>query len=382
MRYDVAIVGAGPAGSTVARVLAEAGFRVALLEEHERAGVPQHCAGMLIRRACELLAVRVPGDVVQAEPEVVRIHYAGRELAVGLPLYIVDRAAFDQHLADLAVSSGAELLTGHKVLGAHRIGREGWRLTVAGGRELEASLLIGADGYKARSPTWAGLPRPGDVASCLQYELELGREVDTGAIDCYFGSDYAPGGYAWAVPIGRRSLRVGLGVRKAGRPAKAYLDALVASEFPEARVKRRLAGLVHVGGPIRPSYTDAFMAVGEAAGQVNPLLGTGILSAMACGRIAGEVAVRALEEGNLRARRLAEYERRWLKLLGPAYELSMAVRELLQGPARRHVEDLLASIKGAGKAGLITKILRLLASRPSLLKHALRWRSARLAFLI
>ena len=381
MRFDVAVVGAGPAGSTAARVLAEAGFKVALLEEHEEVGIPQHCAGMIIKKGCELLSVRVPDEVVQAEPSTVRIHYVGRELEVGLELYIVDRASFDKHLAELAASSGAELLTGHKVLRANRLGRESWSLTTKRGRELRADLLIGADGYKAVSPSWAGLERPRDVASCIQYELELDEEVDTSVIDCFFGSDCAPGGYAWAVPIGERSIRIGLGVRGAPRPAKAYLDALVASEFPRARISRRLAGLVHVGGPIRPSYTDAFMAVGEAAGQVNPLLGTGILSAIASARIAGQVATRALEEGDLSSPRLSEYERKWLELLGPAYELSMATRQLLQGPARGAIEELLAASK-RGRIHVAIRALELLVRCPTLLKHALRWRRAGMAFFI
>lgn len=382
MRFDVAIVGAGPAGSTAAEALARAGFKVALLEEHEEPGVPQHCAGMLIKKGCELLSVDVPSEVVQAEPKAVRIHYSGRELEVGVQLYIVNRALFDQHLAQLAVSSGADLLTGHKVLRARRASPSGgWSLAIQHGRELSADLLIGADGYKALSVRWAGLRGPADVASCLQYEIKLGREVDMEIIDCYFGSEYAPGGYAWAVPIGRNSLRVGLGVRQAGKPAKAYLDALIASEFKGAKIIRRLAGLVHAGGPIRPSYTDAFMAIGEAGGHVNPLLGTGILPAIITARIASHVAARALEEGDLSASRLAEYERKWLKLLGPAYELAMAIRELLQGPLKGAVEEALSSLGRSWPKAAIS-LLRLLTSRPSLLWSAIRWRKARLALFM
>ena len=372
-KADVAVIGAGPAGSSAALELARRGFRVVLLEEHRQVGLPQHCAGMLTKKACSRFGIRVPDGVVQAEPDRLLIGYGPLSLEARFELYILDRAGFDQHLALGAVEAGAELTTNSKVVGMRRSGGA-WELFIRGGRKLEARLVVGADGYKAASVRWAGLPRPREAASCLQYELEVGREVDMGLVACYFGSSVAPGGYAWVVPTGLRSVRVGLGVRGAPKPAKHYLDALVAREFPEARVVRRLAGLVSTGGPVRPSYSEAYLAVGEAAGQVNPLVGSGIASAIACGRVAGRVAARALEEEDLSSGRLSEYERSWWALVGRNYELAMGVRRLLEQMPREELLDMASAASESLRKGRIgLAVLRLLAKRPSLLKYALRW---------
>ena len=378
--YDVAVIGAGPAGSSTAAELAKRGFRVALLEEHAQPGVPQHCAGMLTKKACRFLRIHVPREVVQAEPARICLRYGSLTLEARFELYIVNRSLLDQYLAERAVERGAELITRFKVVSMAR--KEGlWRLKARDGRELTAKLVVGADGYKARSVRLVGLSRPKEAASCLQYELELPGEVDTGLVACYFGSEVAPGGYAWVVPIGERSLRVGLGVRKPGarHPAKHYLDRLVRELFPGARVMRRLAGLVSVGGPMRPSYADAFLAVGEAAGQVNPITGAGCASAIACGRIAGRVAAGALEEGDLSAGRLAEYERRWWDLLGLSYQLALRLRALLEAMSRQQLIKLARASSWAlssGHAGLA--VLWALAARPELLKLLPYWRRLKL----
>ena len=382
MKADVAVVGAGPAGSSATAVLARGGFKVILLEEHDRPGEPQHCAGMLTKEACRRLGIRVPGDAVQSEPERVTVHYRGAVLEFGLDMYVLDRAAFDQHMADLAVKSGAELLTGYKVVGMSREGGL-WVLRARTGPEVKAELVLGADGYKALSLRWAGLETRREVASCIQYELRLDREVDMGTVSCYFGSSIAPGGYAWVVPIGQREVRVGLGVRRAVRPAKHYLDALVSSLFPSATVLRRLAGLVTTSGPLRRAYAEAFMAVGEAAGHVNPLTGAGIASSIASGRAAALVASRALEGGDLSAGRLSEHYRVWRSAVGRYHELAMEARRLLETVPGRELGDLALRASGSsGKTGLLTAALGFLLRRPRALRLLTRYRDLRTALAL
>ena len=125
--YDVAVIGAGPAGSSTAAELARRGFRVVLLEEHAQPGVPQHCAGMLTKKACRLLRIHVPYEVVQAEPTRICLRYGSLSLEARFELFIVNRSLLDQHLARRAVEFGAELITRFKVVGMARKGRL-WRL--------------------------------------------------------------------------------------------------------------------------------------------------------------------------------------------------------------------------------------------------------------
>jgi len=138
---------------------------------------------------------------------------------------------------------------------------------------------------------------------------KLENPIYQDVIETIFGSDVAPGGYAWIVPIGEEMLRVGLGIRKSRSLPKYYLERLLKERFQGCRIIRKMAGIMSVDGLMTPSYTDGYMVVGEAGGQVNPLFGMEYLSCIACGRIAGKVAVKALEKNYVSANQLRGYEK-------------------------------------------------------------------------
>ena len=371
MDFDVIVIGAGPAGSSTAREIASAGFEVGLFEEHEMVGVPQHCTGMLTIRGCQLLKIEVPDHVIQTRPEIVKISYKNSSFEFPFKIYVVDRSRFDKYLAEEAVKAGAILKTGSRVKGIKRRDH-GWIVSTSSGEKFESKLVVGAEGFKVLSVEWVGLKRPRDNAVCLQYEIELRSPIDQNAIECIFGSDVAPGGYAWIVPISEKTLRVGLGIRRSRRSPKHYLKKLLKERFQEYKILRKMAGIVSVGGPMTPSYTDGYMAVGEAAGQVNPLFGMGCLSSIACGRIAGKVAVKALKKGDVSANQLREYENEWWDLVGRNYMLAIEIRNLLESDKGQKLIKYVAAEYRSG-SGIGKTILKVLGRDPSLLKYALNW---------
>jgi len=379
MDFDAIVIGAGPAGSSTAREIASAGFKVGLFEEHEAVGLPQHCTGMLTVRGCQLLKVEVPDQVIQARPQAVKISYRNSCFKLPFKIFVVDRSRFDRYLAEKAVEAGAILKTGSRVKGIRRK-EGGWIVSVSGGSEYGSKLVIGAEGFKVLSVEWVGLKRPRDDAVCLQYEIEVPHPIDQEVIGIIFGSDIAPGGYAWIVPIGERMLRVGLGVRGSRMSPSHYLKKLLRERFQEYKIIRRMAGIVSVGGPMTPSYMDGYMAVGEAAGQVNPLFGMGCLSSIACGRIAGKVAAKALKKGDTSANQLRKYEKEWWDLVGRDYMLAMEIRNLLESEKGQKIVKSVAAGYRSG-SGIGKTILKVLKTDPSLLKYALSWsRIKRLAY--
>ncbi len=371
MNFDVIVIGAGPAGSSAAREIASAGFEVGLFEEHETVGVPQHCAGVLTVMGCRLLKVEVPNHVIQARPETVKISYKNFSFGFPFKIYVVDRSRFDKYLAEEAVKAGAVLKAGCRVKGIKRRDH-GWVVSTSSGEKYESKLIVGAEGFKVLSVEWVGLKRPRDNAVCLQYEIEVRSPIDQNIIETIFGSDVAPGGYAWMVPIGEEMLRVGLGIRGSRRSPKYYLEKLLSEKFQGYRIIRKMAGIVSVGGPMTPSYADGYMAVGEAAGQVNPLFGMGCLSSIACGRIAGKVAVKALEKNDVSANQLREYEKEWWGLVGRNYMSAMEIRNLLESEKGQKLIKYAAEEYRSG-SGIGKTILKVLSKDPSLLKYALNW---------
>src|SRR5574341_211647 len=150
---DVAVVGAGPAGSRTARDLAQRGFRVLLLEEHRTVGVPSHCSGLISLRTLreseigeEAIMHRVTGAFVHTQ--------SGSEVALGggsTRAVAIDRVAWDRTLAEQAQTDGAELVRTRVV----NVSRENSHMrldTQTDGRasSLTARLVVGGDGAHSR----------------------------------------------------------------------------------------------------------------------------------------------------------------------------------------------------------------------------------------
>lgn len=327
LKYDVVVVGAGPAGSSAAKAAAEQGVSVLILEKKDSVGVPVRCAEWVpqmlslhvqigrkhIARKIELLETHLPdGDVVRMRS----------------PGWMLDRAGFDQSLALAAVRAGAHILTGSEVTDLHP---QGVAAKLRGRREdVRAKVTIGADG--PLSVTGRCIDQKNtDFVSAVQFEVPLERETDS--TEVYFDLEYK-GGYAWLFPK-RDTANVGVGVRNGmgANPLEA-LDDFVERLEREGRIRSRTAvgftsGLIPVSGPLEKTRVRNVLLVGDAAGQTNPITGGGIPQAVICGRIAGKAAAEAVKSEDMG--RLEEYESEWRKLLGSS--LNHAVRR------RSHLDD-------------------------------------------
>jgi len=375
---DVAVVGAGPAGSSAALEAARRGLKVALLEEHPNVGRPLHCAGLLHQASFEQTGFKVPSEVVDSWISRACIYTGLREPLVGpfkLRALVVDRAKFDQWLSSLAVEAGAELKTSCRVVGGERVDG-GWRLKLSRGSSgLEAGLLVAADGVGGSTLRLAGLPTAKELASCLQYEVEGVEVEDPERLDLYFSGSLAPGGYAWVVPLqSKRRVRVGLGVRRAPMPAKRFLDSFVKQLFGHVKPVESYGGCVPVGGPIKPSYAEAFLAVGDAAGFANPLTGAGIVGAVTSGSIAGRIASEACPKG-FTADSLASYEGECWRKLGRGYMNVLRARRDLEKLSSRDVRDLIRRtglVEDLRARRYLRAFVKVVLHKPSLAATALR----------
>jgi len=325
MKYDVIVVGAGPAGAEAARAAAGGGLRTMLAEEHPTVGLPSHCTGKLSHHAFSEfeiprhLAVNAVSAAVFHSPGGVSV----RIRRDTVDSYIVDRVAFDRWLAARAAAAGAEVMTGVRITAARR-NHAGMVVSgVRRGRSLEAScrLLIDAEGAFARLPGSLGVPLPGRYALGLQYHMRGVGGIDADAPEVFFGRDLAPGFFAWLMPVGRDRARIGVCVdpRVARHAPVWYLERLIATHpalrdrVATASVEEKVAGRIVLVGLRRPVNVEGFLIAGDAAGQVKATSGGGIYYAMIAGQLAGEIAPRYVG-GDRQA--TAEYERRWRRRFG------------------------------------------------------------------
>lgn len=308
-RLDAIVVGAGPAGSVAALVLARGGARVALVD---RRTFPRAkaCGDLIGPRGVRLLAelgISVPGagrlgDMVVIGPSgrkvllpaLPGINYASHALSV-------PREKFDALLFEAAVAAGARPVHG-RVSGLLN-GREradGVRL--AGGADIRADVVIGADGATSQVAQDAGLVDPPRVL----WGFALRGYAD-GAVDLPHIALWEPRrwrlfpGYGWVFPVPGGPVNVGLGIglradRGASRRAGEQLDAFVShlgrhGLLPPGRraggpPMARLGGWLKLGMVGTTPSGPGVLLVGDAAGLVNPLQGEGIAQAMASGHAA------------------------------------------------------------------------------------------------
>jgi geranylgeranyl reductase family protein len=304
-RFDVIVVGAGPAGSFAAQCLAARGASVLLLD---RACFPRDkpCGGGLTVRAVRLLPYSVE-PVVEAVVDRIelRLRYGRRfERARGKPLVMMtQRSRLDAFLAERAAAAGAEFRDGQRV-GAVTAERRGVAVQV-GRRWLRAEAVIGADGANGVTARSLGLcagPAYG-VALEADVPLELvDAERYRGRI--VFELGVVRGGYGWVFPKGDH-LNVGVGGWQREAPSlRRDLAALCGEHgIPQERLQNVRGYRLPVGRPQAALARGRALVVGDAAGLIDPLTGDGIYEAFLSARLA------AAETAELLAGRAPDLER-------------------------------------------------------------------------
>jgi digeranylgeranylglycerophospholipid reductase len=384
--FDVVVIGAGPAGSRTAALTAGAGLSTLLLEKRKKIGFPVRCAeGIGPREDVERFLTLDDELICSTIDSFAVVSPGGKwfetdKRGVG---FIVDRELFDRRLADIAAEAGAVVRTSHQVTGLltndHRF--KGVEVTdLESGRRYTVGALVtaGADGVESLSPRWAGLKgayRPREVMSCAQYLIE-GMDARDGRIEFHLGRHFAPGGYAWVFPKGAGRANVGLGVNPAAAgkvKAVEYLERFLESRCPGAQRGRLVVGGSVVARGLPSLAAGGFVAVGEAANQNNAFSGGGIINALEGADIAADTIIEAIDDGDISARALGRYTKRWKKSTGRVNEIFWHAAQAFYALEDEKMEKIITKLKDT--PGLITetsvdplKILRVLAStNPGLL---------------
>ncbi|HET8943324.1 MAG TPA: geranylgeranyl reductase family protein [Dehalococcoidia bacterium] len=333
--YDAIVIGAGPAGSTAARLLARDGASVLLLDKH-RFPRDKPCGGGVTLRAASI-------QDIDLSPVIERtIHGARFSLRLGEsfdrryrePLtYMTQRRRLDEFLAERAAEAGADFHDGVPVreidvAEAFKPPPGGRPITVrANGDAYRSRILIGADGANGICGEALGLRREYEEAVALEGNVEFPAGIPEEWKD-YAALDLGglAGGYGWVFPKGNH-LNVGVGAWKyAGFTLRPKLAQLSRRYGFGADALTNLRGHhLPVRVPGSPIARGPVALVGDAAGLVDPLSGEGIHMAFASGRMAAEQALRVLAG---EAPDMAGYQRRLDRSLQPELTVSRKLQEL------------------------------------------------------
>lgn len=381
--FDVVIVGGGPAGSTAAEYSAKNGASVLLLEKDREIGVPVRCAEGVsadsIRLFFEPKLQFIQTPINSANfilPNGTKIHISGQEIG-----YVLNRKVFDFYLAERAAMAGAEIRTrAYADSLLHSNGTVNGVSFIADNKRYEVSskVVIGADGSESRVGRWAGIHtqlKLKDFESVIQYIL-AGIEIEPTTCDFYISSDYSPGGYTWVFPRGEGIANVGLGISgKYAREgsAKSHLDRFVKEKYPLAKILSTTMGCVPCAKTLKQIVAPGLLLAGDAARQVNPLSGGGIISGMIGGKLAGITAAKAVQKGDFSEKFLQKYEHEWYKAEGNIHTIFYRLRETLSRYTDDDLNEIGESIASLpqSKKNVVRFIRMVLFRHPHLIKDTM-----------
>jgi len=334
--FDVAIVGAGPAGLSVAQRTAKSGLKTVVFEEHPVIGIPVQCGEGISRHLLDHHKINHKNGTVDWIKNILpkqRLFFPGTKIEHGkaefgvywmgsrLETFLVNRAKFDQALAIEAEIAGTQIKTATKVIGLRINSKIGAELTTKNSSQqistIHAKIVVACDGPASRMAASQNIKAPMNYVHAAEWKVK-GQLSER--LNFYFDHELTPEGYSWVFPS-KDSSTIGLTCRKVRNPA-LRLDRLM--KIMEQRFNQKFKKIKLIGGliPANPSpptqtHSDRFILAGDAGGFTNPIFYGGISIAILTGRCAGDAIVNAAnEDPDLRfsKQNLSRYDDVWQKL--------------------------------------------------------------------
>jgi len=389
MDCDVAIVGAGPAGSTAAKILSGKGLKVILIDKNK---FPREkaCGGGLPIKVLQKFSYIKESKLIDSYSYGGLAHSFSLRYVLEVEkdeplLAMVLREKFDEGLAKIAVSSGTKFIDGKTVIDV-KISNNNARLTLADGTEINSKVVVGADGI------WSCVAKKTGLSSNLNtYGLSVYEEfpLKSEILDKFFTKKryghlhlkiHGINGYGWVFPK-KESVNIGIGQVdiKSNKEnekinlkevLKNYIKLLQKQKIIPNEIRlENMRGAALPNHPLKKTYSNRVLLCGDAAGLINPLTGEGIDYAMYSGQMAAEVAYEAIKNNDVSERFLSKYEKKWKKEFGKDIKL-------FQFAAKRWVKRDEKILKLVSKDEILSDLLLdLVAGNQSI--HKCRWKLLR-----
>lgn len=296
MKFNVVIIGGGPAGLSAAYALSNVGVGVALIEKNL---YPREktCAGILTHKTVSLLKTKIPElnvDHFFTTNHLSLYYKDGQSIPVSVkyPFVLVDRKQFDYNLLNICKTSNIHIMEKRKVTA---VDPDKNILYLNDGQTIAYDFLVAADGAHSIVRKSLGIQQM-PLAFCIQDSIERCDCPDSLAhlqeIQLHFGNIYL--GYSWVVPNNERIIiGTGVFVNNYDWPKLQQKHNELCSKFHITDMSKRCGAHVPIGGLINQTYypKENIIFIGDAAGLANPLTGEGIYHALLSGFLAGEAFV-------------------------------------------------------------------------------------------
>ncbi len=328
---DVVVIGAGPAGTHAAFLLAQAGLNVTLFEAQNRVGEKAICSGVVGDEA--FARFDLPTQPILSDIRCIQaISPGGKKLEhrTQAPLaQVIDKGSFNRALAQRATNAGVDLQLGCWVnsleVEKHSVGIQ-YRTADGRPASLRAHMAIITTGVNGSLNQALGLAHPRQFLRAVQTEMALPPNGHGNATRVFVGQGVAPGAFGWEIPLGNNRWRVGLMTEHNPDPYFAKLVRRVApnTDLSTLRIDRKGIAQAAVGRCV----AERVIAAGEAAGHIKTTTGGGIYYGLLSAELAADVVIRAFRSKNFSAQTLGEFERYWRSAFGNELMVGYFARKL------------------------------------------------------
>jgi digeranylgeranylglycerophospholipid reductase len=353
-KYDVVIVGAGPVGSTFARYIANEGFNVVMLERKREVGVPLQCAGLLGKKIKDINIL--PDEYILNEVYGANLHSPSDIiLKVGRKdpeAYVIDRVGYDKFLVEQAVDAGAELLLNHKVKG---LDVKTGEVFVGNNSDkiFQSEVIVGADGHASRVSNEFN-PKSKSVMAA-QYLLDMKKDVfDTDNVNLNVNSNISPG-FLWMIPISKSMARVGLFANKDYNGLNEVLKDFIHHNncYKNASILKKYQGFIPVYNSKKKIVKDRAILLGDAASQIKPTTGGGLIIGFECAKMAANTVSCALQMDDITI--LNQYENEYKKRFKNELKVQIEVQRIFESLTNEDLDQMFLKLKDGNAEALISK---------------------------
>ena len=337
--YDVAVIGAGPAGLNAVYHLFKGkdSPSVLLVDKTVPWEHPKGCAeavGRLgLEKAVDIKPSWIRYTVDKATfhaPNGASITYTDKNKG-----FIINRALMQQDMANRCEELGADIGFNMAVRGISTLMGAARTIYFQNGASVSARVIVDASGAiaglgKHEKVAW----KPEDLEpSC--FAVVKGIDIDTNIVHIYVGRKIAPAGYAWVFPREKNTANIGILIGRQFRGKvniASLLDAFLSGHFPKGKVQQRYAGCIPCQCRRATMAAHGLLKAGDAASTINPISRAGIFQAMLSGGLAGDYALKMLGSQTSKDVKTicADYEKAWHDACGKYHCKLARVKTSLQ----------------------------------------------------
>ncbi|MDO5810816.1 MAG: NAD(P)/FAD-dependent oxidoreductase [Methanobrevibacter sp.] len=327
---EVVIIGSGPVGSTIAYYLSQRNLDVTLVDKKNQIGYPLQCAGILSKHIFDynelpdnLILNTVKGAFLHTQNHILKVE---KQENVA---YIIDRIAYDEHLFKRAIENGVKFINEKAI----DYDVENGIAYLSHGTQINSKVIIGCEGYNSGLSQKMGNTQSNFNASQMLVEISdenIQSFRDSTAsideyVDTYLTNDILPG-FLWVIPLGNNQFRVGLFSNHTHKQQNDMLNDFLNQNF-EYEIIEKYKGFIPIFNEKNLLVKGHAVLIGDAAGQVKPTSGGGLLIGFDACEMASRHVANAVENDDISL--LRDYQKEFHKKYHKEFSYQFKVQRTL-----------------------------------------------------